>query len=63
MAECGDKDDQWSERIRAVHPMNTDDHATYLTAMEMVGNRHSKAALVELVNWLLTKIKRIGLEP
>jgi hypothetical protein len=26
---------------------------TYWTALEMVSNRHSKGALVELVNWLL----------
>lgn len=49
----GDKTDQWSTRITAAHPMNSGDHDTYTVAMEMVGNRRSKAALVELVNWLL----------
>lgn len=49
----GDKADEWSTRITAAHPMETDDHDTYMVAMQMVGNRHSKAALVELVNWLL----------
>jgi hypothetical protein len=49
---AGEKD-EWSERIAAVHPTLTGDHATYAKAMEMVGNRHSKGALVELVNWLL----------
>lgn len=52
-AAWGDKPDQWSDRIAAAHPMETGDHDTYGRAMEMVGNRHSKAALVELVNWLL----------
>lgn len=49
----GDKWDQWSTRIAAAHPANNGSDATYMTAMEMVGNRHSKAALVELVNWIL----------
>jgi len=49
----GDKDDEWSARIAAAHPLQTGDAATYGVAMEMVGNRHSKGALVELVNWLL----------
>lgn len=49
----GDKQDQWSDRIAAAHPMETGDNDTYAIAMLMVGNRHSKAAIVELVNWLL----------
>jgi hypothetical protein len=49
----GDRSDEWSKRIAAAHPMETGDHVTYIKAMEMVGNRHSKGALVELVNWLL----------
>ena len=51
--EDGDRIDQWSERIAAAHAIETGDHKTYAVAREMVGNRHSKGALVELVNWLL----------
>lgn len=51
--EYGDRRDEWSERIDASHPMNSGDHRKYELAMQMVGNRHSKGALVELVNWLL----------
>lgn len=49
----GDKRDQWSIEIDAAHPMKTGDHKTRQIANEMVGNRHSKGALVDLVNWLL----------
>jgi hypothetical protein len=49
----GDRDDEWSARIAVAHPLRTGDDATYGVAMRMVGNRHSKGALVELVNWLL----------
>lgn len=48
-----DQDDEWSARINAAHPLQTGDHDSYATAMRMVGNRHSKASLVELVHWLL----------
>lgn len=52
-AAWGDRDDEWTERIAAAHPLQTGDAETYAIAMRMVGNRHSKAALVALVNWLL----------
>lgn len=53
---CADKPDAWSEQIAEAHPTRTGNHATYAKALEMVGNRHSKGALVELVNWLLSEI-------
>jgi hypothetical protein len=54
-ANYGEDDayDQWTPLIDAVHPMNGGSCEHYTTALEMVGNRHSKYALVELVNWLL----------
>ncbi len=51
--EWGDKPDQWSEHIAKLHPTVTGKHKTYEIALEMVGNRHSKGELVDLVNWLL----------
>lgn len=53
MSWSRDRDDEWTQRIADAHPLNTGDHDTYAIAMQMVGNRHSKGALVELVNWLL----------
>lgn len=53
-----DKDDQFTDRIKNVHPImckDDDRHARYALAMEMIHSRHSKYALVDLVNWLLTK--------
>lgn len=53
-----DKPDQFSDRVKAAHPVMCDDadrHARYALAMEMIHSRHSKYALVDLVNWLLTK--------
>ena len=51
--EWADRPDEWTDRIKAVHPMNTGKHEVYATAMKMVGNRHGKFSLVALVNWLL----------
>lgn len=42
------------EAISAAHPMRTGRHELYGEAMRLVGARHSKGALVDLVNWLLT---------
>lgn len=39
--------------IEAAHPVNSGSHDTYGEAMRLVGAKHSKAALVALVNWLL----------
>lgn len=51
-----DKDDQWTEAIDAAHPVKSthpERHKLYERAMEMVGNRRGKGALVNLVSWLL----------
>lgn len=48
-----DKGDEWSEAIDAAFPTRSGSHEQYAIAMKMVGNRYSKSALVELVNWLL----------
>ena len=48
-----DKPDEWTPLIDASHPMNTGAHKAYATALEMVGNRRSKDALVQLVCWLI----------
>lgn len=52
-AAWADRPDQWSEQVAEAHPLKTGNHAAYERALEMVGNRHSKGALVELVCWLL----------
>lgn len=58
-ASWGDRPDQFSARVKAAHPVidktSPDRHARYALAMEMIHSRHSKYALVDLVNWLLTK--------
>jgi hypothetical protein len=48
-----DAPDQWTKEIDAAHPMETDSYGRYEIAMKMVGNRHGKYELVDLVNWLL----------
>lgn len=48
------------EAIAAAHPMRTGRHDLYQEAMRLVGAKHSKAALVELVNWLLAKQESAG---
>lgn len=53
-----DQEDEWSKEIEEAHPVVSGSHDTYLKAMKMVENRHSKAALVDLVNWLLVKLER-----
>ena len=51
-----DKRDQWTPMIDASHPMRTGAHDAYATALDMVGNRHSKGALVDLVCWLIQRV-------
>ena len=53
-----DKEDYLTEAINQAHPLETGDHSTYGEALELVGNRHSKGSLVDLVNYLLVKNKR-----
>lgn len=43
--------------IEAAHPTVTKEHTLYVEAMRLVGAKHSKYALVDLVNWLLFRIK------
>lgn len=56
--DWADKPDQFSGRVKAAHPVMCEDvdrGARYALAMEMIHSRQSKYALVDLVNWLLTK--------
>ncbi len=48
------------EEIAAAHPLNTGEHALYAEAMRLIGAKHSKGALVDLVNWLLWKNKALA---
>jgi hypothetical protein len=41
--------------IRAAHPMISGRHDLYAEAMRLVGARHSKGDLVDLVTWLLLR--------
>ena len=41
------------DAIHAAHPLQTDRHDLYTEAMRIVGAKRSKAALVDVVNWLL----------
>jgi 8-oxo-dGTP pyrophosphatase MutT (NUDIX family) len=55
--------DKWSDSIDAAFPTRSGSHEEWATAMEMVGNRHTKDDLVELVNWLLVEKRLVaGLE-
>lgn len=51
-----DKHDRWTPMIDASHPLKTGAYNAHTTAMEMVGNRHSKSALVDLVCWLVQRV-------
>jgi predicted HAD superfamily Cof-like phosphohydrolase len=57
MGTWEDRDDEWSGDIRDSHPTRTGTHDEWGTAMKMVGNRHSKSALVALVHFLLVEKK------
>lgn len=48
-----DKPDRWTPLIEQAHPTVTGLHMPYELALAMVSNRHSKGALIDLVNWLL----------
>lgn len=45
------------EAIKAAHPLRTNRHDLYQEAQRLVGAKHSKFALVELVNWLLHQVE------
>ena len=53
-----DKPDEWTDEIEKAFPTRSGAHEAYATAMRMVGNRHSKGALVALVTWLLVRLER-----
>ena len=44
------------EQIEATHPMNTGRHDLYKEALRLVGERHAKYDLVDLVNWFLVRL-------
>lgn len=44
-----------AEAIKAAHPLRSGRHDLYSTAMRLVGERHEKADLVNLVTWLLLR--------
>lgn len=46
------------QAIRDAHPLKTRDFQTYTEALRLVSAKHSKFALVDLVNWLLSRIDR-----
>lgn len=52
---AADGRDQYSEKIDAVSPLKTGQHRRYLRALQMVNPRKSKYAIIDLVNWLLTR--------
>ncbi len=53
-----DRIDQYSAQIDAAHPLKTGAHEDFAVAIDMVANRYTKSALVDLVNWLLYRINQ-----
>lgn len=51
----GDREDDLTDAIRANHPFRTKRFDIYERAQQLVSNRHSKAALIELVCYLLVQ--------
>jgi hypothetical protein len=51
-----DVEDEWTAEITSAHPTRSGAHDEYQTALKMVGNRHSKGELVNLVTWLLIRL-------
>ena len=49
----GDKPIPEDDAIAAAHPLRTGRHDLYDEAQRLVSAKHSKGALVDLVNWLL----------
>jgi hypothetical protein len=48
--------------IKAAHPVRSGRHEEYQEAMRMVGAKRSKGALVELVSWLLIRVKDVSVD-
>ena len=57
--EWRDERDEWSDRIDEAHPARSGSHEAYSLAMALVGHRHSKAALVALVNYLIVENRKL----
>jgi hypothetical protein len=55
-ASWEDRTDEFTGAIDKAHPHHTKDFPTYTKALELVSNRHSKGALVGLVNYLLSHV-------
>lgn len=55
--DWGDKPIPEDDAIEAAHPLRNGRHDLYAEAMRLVGAKHSKYALVDLVNWLLHRIE------
>lgn len=53
----GDRPTPEDEAINDAHPVESGRHGTYMEAMRLVGDRHSKSSLVAMVNWLLTRVE------
>ena len=53
-----DQEDEWSGAISDAHPICSGAHKEYAMAMQMVGHRHSKGELVDLVTWLLVEKRK-----
>lgn len=51
------------DEIAAAHPLVSGRHEEYAEAMRLVGAKKSKGALVELVTWLLVRIKHAEKTP
>lgn len=45
-------------KIEQAHPLNSGRHDLYSRAMRLVGERHGKGDLVDLVVWLLLEAER-----
>ena len=58
MAWDNDKAIPEDAAIKAAHPLRSGRHDLYQEAMRMVGAKHSKGALVEMVTWLLLRIEQ-----
>lgn len=58
---CVDEALPEDEAIQAAHPLENGRHDRYEEALRLVGAKRSKGALVELVNWLLSReVPRAG---
>jgi hypothetical protein len=57
-----DREDEWSAAIEAAHPTKTQRFDLDDKARQMVSARHSKGALVALVNWLLAQLATLTAE-